>query len=78
LDKAREVDILRETVARLACVYKLLKCKLDSKRIDSRASSRQSLSTCHDEEPVYDPLPGGPTGSASSHMSERSFSSTNS
>ena len=87
LDKAREVDILRETVARLATENKILKrnCTLLAKRVDSRTSSRQSLSTCHDDDPVYDPLPGvgvvvqnGGTCSSSSHMSERSYSSTTS
>ncbi|KAE9553582.1 hypothetical protein FO519_003222 [Halicephalobus sp. NKZ332] len=80
LDKAREVDILRETIARLANENKMLKrnCTLLARRIDSRTSSRQSISTCQDEDPVYDPLPTTAGGSSSSHMSERSFSSTSS
>ena len=53
-------------------------CTLLARRIDSRTSSRQSISTCQDEDPVYDPLPTAAGGSSSSHMSERSFSSTSS
>ncbi|KAI1727071.1 neuron navigator 1 [Ditylenchus destructor] len=78
LDKAREVDLLRETVHRLKNENKMLKqnFSLLERRIrdDSRASSHQSLSTCcHDNDsamsepqPTYDLFVGGSdTGSAS-------------
>uniref|UniRef100_A0A7E4V6S8 Calponin-homology (CH) domain-containing protein n=1 Tax=Panagrellus redivivus TaxID=6233 RepID=A0A7E4V6S8_PANRE len=80
LDKAREVDILRETVARLANENKLLKrnCTMLARRTDSRTSSRQSLSTCQDDDPTYDALPPSSATPINCGSSERSYSSTTS
>ncbi|CAD5210147.1 unnamed protein product [Bursaphelenchus okinawaensis] len=56
LDKSRELDMLRETVSRLKNENKALKhttvlLERRAVRTESRASSRQSLSTCcHEEE----------------------------
>ncbi|KAI6184004.1 Adapter protein unc-53 [Aphelenchoides bicaudatus] len=74
LDKAREVDILQNTVNRLKNENKFLKhttIMLERKamRSESRASSRQSLTCCHEEDGFYEQTPS---------IAERSCSSTSS
>ncbi|VDO85745.1 unnamed protein product [Heligmosomoides polygyrus] len=68
LDKAREVDILRETVNRLKHENKQLKS--DMSRLlagrGSRASSQASIPMLGDEDPVYDAPPTSSSGSYSS------------
>ncbi|VDN05769.1 unnamed protein product [Thelazia callipaeda] len=63
LDKAREVDILKETINRLKNENKILKQNytiLERRmRAESRASSQQSLPTVSDECPVYEVPPAG-------------------
>ncbi|EJD73799.1 neuron navigator 2 [Loa loa] len=58
LDKAREVDILKETINRLKNENKILKqnyTMLERRiRAESRTSSQQSLPTLPDEDPVYE------------------------
>uniref|UniRef100_A0A915D7K2 Calponin-homology (CH) domain-containing protein n=1 Tax=Ditylenchus dipsaci TaxID=166011 RepID=A0A915D7K2_9BILA len=91
LDKAREVDILRETVHRLKNENKILKHNFtvlerrirEPFRDDSRASSHQSLSTCcQDEvsEQQYEMAGGSCTasGSASVKGSTSGFTATHS
>ncbi|VDN20513.1 unnamed protein product [Gongylonema pulchrum] len=69
LDKAREVDILKETINRLKNENKILKqnyTMLERRmRAESRTSSQQSLQALPDEDPVYEVPPS----------SERSFTS---
>ncbi|EPB76180.1 hypothetical protein ANCCEY_04715 [Ancylostoma ceylanicum] len=71
LDKAREVDILRETVNRLKHENKQLKS--DMSRLlagrGSRASSQASIPMLGDEEPVYEAPPSSASGSYSSKRS---------
>ncbi|CAJ0607766.1 unnamed protein product [Cylicocyclus nassatus] len=71
LDKAREVDILRETVNRLKHENKQL--KNDMSRLlagrGSRASSQASIPMLGDEEPVYEAPPSSASGSYSSKRS---------
>ncbi|WKX96123.1 hypothetical protein Q1695_012518 [Nippostrongylus brasiliensis] len=71
LDKAREVDILRETVNRLKHENKQLKS--DMTRLlagrGSRASSQASIPMLGDEEPVYEAPPSSSSGSYSSKRS---------
>ncbi|KJH51910.1 hypothetical protein DICVIV_01891 [Dictyocaulus viviparus] len=71
LDKAREVDILRETVNRLKHENKQLKS--DMSRLlagrASRASSHSSIPILGDEEPVCEVLPSSSSGSYSSKRS---------
>uniref|UniRef100_A0A914ZNF1 AAA+ ATPase domain-containing protein n=1 Tax=Parascaris univalens TaxID=6257 RepID=A0A914ZNF1_PARUN len=74
LDKAREVDILKETINRLKTENKLLKhnyTMLERRmRAESRASSQQSLSAMPDEDPVYEvPPPSDASFSASNRSS---------
>uniref|UniRef100_A0A1I7XU67 CASPASE_P10 domain-containing protein n=1 Tax=Heterorhabditis bacteriophora TaxID=37862 RepID=A0A1I7XU67_HETBA len=73
LDKAREVDILRETVNRLKNENKQLKS--DMSRLiagrASRASSQASIPMLGDEDPVYE-VP--PSSSSASYSSKRSSS----
>ncbi|KAK0394289.1 hypothetical protein QR680_000668 [Steinernema hermaphroditum] len=62
LDKAREVDVLKETITRLRNENKMLKqnyVMLEMKvRSDcSRASSQQSLGAMNDDDPVYEVPP---------------------
>uniref|UniRef100_A0A0N5A9W3 AAA domain-containing protein n=1 Tax=Syphacia muris TaxID=451379 RepID=A0A0N5A9W3_9BILA len=63
LDKAREVDILKETINRLKTENKILKQNYNMlerrMRNESRASSQQSLPTLPDEDPVYEMPPNG-------------------
>ncbi|VDM93126.1 unnamed protein product, partial [Onchocerca ochengi] len=63
LDKAREVDILKETINRLKNENKILKqnyTMLERRmRAESRTSSQQSLPTLPDEDPVYELPPNG-------------------
>uniref|UniRef100_A0A183DS59 AAA domain-containing protein n=1 Tax=Gongylonema pulchrum TaxID=637853 RepID=A0A183DS59_9BILA len=58
LDKAREVDILKETINRLKNENKILKqnyTMLERRmRAESRTSSQQSLQALPDEDPVYE------------------------
>uniref|UniRef100_A0A158P9P0 AAA domain-containing protein n=1 Tax=Angiostrongylus cantonensis TaxID=6313 RepID=A0A158P9P0_ANGCA len=72
LDKAREVDILRETVNRLKHENKQL--KNDMSRLlagrCSRASSQASIPILGDEEPVYE---APSTSACGSYSSNRSF-----
>ncbi|KAM3718179.1 Adapter protein [Dirofilaria immitis] len=60
LDKAREVDILKETINRLKNENKILKqnyTMLERRmRAESRTSSQQSLAALPDEDPVYEML----------------------
>ncbi|KHJ82806.1 hypothetical protein OESDEN_17499, partial [Oesophagostomum dentatum] len=67
LDKAREVDILRETVNRLKHENKQLKS--DMTRLlagrGSRASSQASIPMLGDEEPVYEAPPSSASGRSS-------------
>ncbi|PIO68938.1 hypothetical protein TELCIR_09259 [Teladorsagia circumcincta] len=71
LDKAREVDILRETVNRLKHENKQLKS--DMSRLlagrGSRASSQASIPMLGDEDPVYEAPPSSSSGSYSSKRS---------
>uniref|UniRef100_A0A1I8EKQ9 AAA domain-containing protein n=1 Tax=Wuchereria bancrofti TaxID=6293 RepID=A0A1I8EKQ9_WUCBA len=58
LDKAREVDILKETINRLKNENKILKqnyTMLERRmRAESRTNSQQSLPTLPDDDPVYE------------------------
>ncbi|XGW09978.1 hypothetical protein V3C99_011895 [Haemonchus contortus] len=71
LDKAREVDILRETVNRLKHENKQLKS--DMSRLlagrGSRASSQASIPMLGDDDPVYEAPPSSSSGSYSSKRS---------
>ncbi|TMS32219.1 hypothetical protein L596_000091 [Steinernema carpocapsae] len=62
LDKAREVDVLKETIARLRNENKMLKqsyvmLEMKVRNDCSRASSQQSLGALNDEDPVYEVPP---------------------
>uniref|UniRef100_A0A1I7YF36 Calponin-homology (CH) domain-containing protein n=1 Tax=Steinernema glaseri TaxID=37863 RepID=A0A1I7YF36_9BILA len=62
LDKAREVDVLKETISRLRNENKMLKqnyvmLEMKVRNECSRASSQQSLGAMNDEDPVYEVPP---------------------
>ncbi|KAJ1363773.1 hypothetical protein KIN20_023706 [Parelaphostrongylus tenuis] len=71
LDKAREVDILRETVNRLKHENKQLKSDMSRLLAGrcSRASSQASIPILGDEEPLYEAPPSSTSGSYSSNRS---------
>uniref|UniRef100_A0A1I7U9W6 AAA domain-containing protein n=2 Tax=Caenorhabditis tropicalis TaxID=1561998 RepID=A0A1I7U9W6_9PELO len=71
LDRARENDILRETVNKLKTENKQLKKEVDklSNNPTTRASSRASIPCVHDDEHVYDAACSSTSASQSSKRS---------
>ncbi|EGT44825.1 CBN-UNC-53 protein [Caenorhabditis brenneri] len=71
LDRAREVDVLRETVNKLKTENKQLKKEVDKLTNNSttRASSRASIPYIHEDEHVYDAACSSTSASQSSKRS---------
>uniref|UniRef100_A0A8R1E0F5 CortBP2/NAV1-like AAA+ ATPase lid domain-containing protein n=1 Tax=Caenorhabditis japonica TaxID=281687 RepID=A0A8R1E0F5_CAEJA len=71
LDRAREVDVLRETVNKLKSENKFLKKEMDklTNGPATRASSRASIPFIHDDEHVYDAACSSTSASQSSKRS---------
>ncbi|KAF1765469.1 hypothetical protein GCK72_005421 [Caenorhabditis remanei] len=69
LDRAREVDVLRDTVNKLKTENKLLKKEVDKLTSTTRASSRASIPCVHDDEHVYDAACSSTSASQSSKRS---------